>query len=87
MYSKQLTKDYQLGVSTGPHHKTNLLDPPDTDRPPPEPTNPTVGDRLPPTEPKPFRSVGGFPPQKPEPLDSTITSTTSSNIQRFSDKK
>ena len=71
----------------GPHHPTNLLDPLETDLPPPELTNPTVGGGSPPTEPEPFGSVGGFPPQKPEPLDSTITSTTSGDIQRFSDKK
>ena len=32
-----------VGVSTGPHHPTNPPDPPETDRPPPEPTNLTVG--------------------------------------------
>ena len=59
----------KLGVSTGPHHPTNSPDPPETDRPPPEPTNPTIGCRSPPTEPEPFDLVGGFPPPKPEPLD------------------
>ena len=77
----------KLGVSTGPHHPTNPPDPPETDRPPPEPTNPTIGCRSPPTEPEPFDLVGGFPPPKPEPLDLTTKSTTSGDIWRISDKK
>ena len=81
-------KNYtKIGVSKGPHHSTNPPDPPETERPSPEPTNPMVGGGSPPTEPEPFGSVGGFPPQKLEPPDSTITSTTSSDIQRFSNKK
>ena len=76
-----------VGVSTGPHHLTNPPDPPETDRPPPEPTNPTVGCGSPPTKPKPFRSVGRFPPPKPEPPDPTTKSTTFGDIRRISDKK
>ena len=76
-----------LGVSTSPYHLTNSPDPPETDRPSLEPTNPTVGNGSPPTELKPFGSVCGFPPQKPEPPNLTITSTSSGYIQRFADKK
>ena len=76
-----------LGVSTSPYHLTNSPDLPETDRPSLEPTNSTVGNGSPPTEVKPFGSVCGFPPQKPEPPNLTITSTTSGDIQRFSDKK
>ena len=74
-------------MSTGPHHPTNPLDPPETDWPPPEPTNPTVGCGLPPTEHEPFGLVGGFPPPKPEPPDPTTKSTTSGDIRRISNKK
>ena len=73
-------------MSTAPHHSTNPLDLLETDRPSPKPTNPIVGGGSPPTEPKPFGSVGGFSPQKPEPPDPTIISTTFSDIQRFSNK-
>ena len=61
-----------LGVSTGPHHSTNPPDQPKIDRPPPEPTNPTVSGGSPPIKPEPFGSVDGFPSQKPEPPDPTI---------------
>ena len=64
----------------------NLSNPLETKPPPPELTNPTVDSGLPPTEPNTFGSIGGFPPQKPEPPDLTIKSTKSGDIQRFSDK-
>ena len=70
----------------GPLDLINSSDLPETELPPPEPTNPTVGDGSPSTKPDTLGSVGGFPPQKPEPPDPTIKSTKSSNIQRFFDK-
>ena len=77
----------QIGVSRQPGDPLKPPDPPETDRPPPELINPTVVDESPPTEPDPFGSAGGFPPQKPEQPDPTIKSTKSGEIQRFFDKE
>ena len=74
-------------MSTEPVYPLNLPDPPKPEPPPLELTNPTVGGGSPPTEPDPFGSTGGFPPQKPEPPNSTIKSTKSDEIERFSDKE
>ena len=71
-------------MSTEPVHLLNL---PEPEPPPLKLTNPTVGGGSPPTEPDPFESTGGFPPQKPEPPNSTIKSTKSGEIERFSDKE
>ena len=76
----------RVGVSTEPVHPLNPSDPLETEPPPPESTNPIVGSRLPPIEPDPFGSVGKFPPKNPKPLNPTIKSKKSGEIQRFSDK-
>ena len=39
------------------------------------------------TEPDPFGSTGGFPPQKPKPPDLFIKATKSDEIERFFDKE
>ena len=69
-------------MSTEPIHPLNPPDPLE-----PEPTNSTVGGKSPPTEPNPFGSADGFPPQKPEPSNPTIKSIISNKIERFSNKE
>ena len=72
----------------GVHRTRSLAQPAGPEPPPPEPTNlMMISGGSPPTELDPFRSASGFPPQKPKPLDSTIKSTKSGKIQRFSDKE
>lgn len=51
-----------------PENSSNL---PKPNRKMPESTTPTIGSRSP-TKPDTFRSVGGFPPPKSEPLDPII---------------
>ena len=74
-------------MSTEPVHPLNLPDLPELELPPLEPTTPTVGGGSPLTEPDPFGSAGGFPPQKPKPPDPTIKATKSGEIERFFDKE